>query len=220
MKIPKFQIKLPSNEIILYAVALGGALTFAYSFMYLDARATGFIWWLLLGRGLILGGAAGLGMAKVAHSLPRIKSPSIQRYALWSFIAFLIVAPLIVSPVVYSSMNLVLVGEITDWFRWVVSIAVGLFMDIVTISVALTSSNLEAEAAHPATASVPVPAKKPAKEPAVAKFFCKVAGCPGNPKTPDGSFGSQAALNAHGSAHKPAIVGYEVSMTPVVKGKQ
>lgn len=70
------------------------------------------------------------------------------------------------------------------------------------------------------------PTKKPKKaevsqsEPALAEvkpaLFCKVAGCSGNPKTPDGSFGSQSALNAHGSKHKP--VAYSVSLIePITK---
>jgi len=63
------------------------------------------------------------------------------------------------------------------------------------------------------------PIEKPV-EPALAeveqKFFCKVIRCPGNPKTPDGSFGSQSALNAHGGKHKQ-IIGYTTSLEPVTK---
>lgn len=62
------------------------------------------------------------------------------------------------------------------------------------------------------------PKQKPAKakskpalaEPEPARFWCSVAGCQGNPKTADGSFGTQSALNGHQRKHKP--VAYAVSL--------
>lgn len=57
------------------------------------------------------------------------------------------------------------------------------------------------------------PAEKP-NEP--AKYFCKLADCKGNPKTADGSFGTQSALNGHQRKHKP--IAYAVStITPITK---
>lgn len=35
------KIKLPSNEIILYVLAFGGALTFAYAFLVMDGASGG-----------------------------------------------------------------------------------------------------------------------------------------------------------------------------------
>jgi hypothetical protein len=69
----------------------------------------------------------------------------------------------------------------------------------------------EAASKKPAELEIPaaLPVLEPAlqtAEPAEQKYFCLESGCPGNPKTPDGSFGTQSALNAHGRKHKPAIV--------------
>ena len=52
------KIRLPSNELILYTLAIGGALTYAYSFLYFDSQSTGVMYALLMARGLVLGGAA------------------------------------------------------------------------------------------------------------------------------------------------------------------
>ena len=63
--------------------------------------------------------------------------------------------------------------------------------------------------------------RKPKEQPAIpepepAKFFCSAAGCKGNPKTADGSFGTQSALNGHQRKHK--VLAYAVStITPVTK---
>lgn len=64
--------------------------------------------------------------------------------------------------------------------------------------------------AEPATAEV-----KPESSQTEQKFFCKVPDCKGSPKTKDGSFGTQSALNAHGGKHKAKIIGYAVSMEPI-----
>lgn len=72
----------------------------------------------------------------------------------------------------------------------------------------------------PATAKIELALAEP--EPAKLQLFCKVAGCSGNPKNVDGSFDTQASLNAHQRKHKPVTnpIGYNVSFEPVMKGNE
>jgi len=194
--------RLPDNVVILYILAIGGALTFAYSFLYLDAQSAGFTWWILLARGLVVGAAAGLGMAKVSNALPRMVGKKAEPFAWGAFVAFLVVTPLIIAPVTYSSMNPELTRLIPDWLRWAVAGAVGLFIDAVTAGVALTSGNLDAETAPKTqTTAQPAPIQKPARAEKAQTWQDKPYRCEPCRMGFD-SQQSYAAHMGHATAHK------------------
>jgi hypothetical protein len=152
------KIKLPSNEVILYTLAAGGALTFAYAFLVIDGgdilTVTGF---LLLLRGLVLGAAAGLGIAKISHALPRIPSKNARRYTAVAFGVMLAVAVPIVASVTYARMSPEM-AALPSWVRVAVSLSVALFVDALTAGVALSSGKLEADDKPAATVTATAPA--------------------------------------------------------------
>lgn len=197
------KIKLPSNEIILYALALAGALTFVYVFLVMDgADISSAIGVLLTLRGVVLGGAAGLAMAKISHVLPRMGSkPKQEKYLQFAFVAFLVVAPMIISPVTYAKMSSDMMA--LPWLvRLMVSIAAGVFVDALTAGVAFASGKLEADD-KPAQSEPPADAKPP-KAKDKPGFVCS---CGYVAKT-------QAGLNGHKRAHSK-VVGYVASFEPV-----
>lgn len=201
-------IKLPSNEVILYTLALGGALTFAYAFLTIDGASllsvSGVI---LLLRGLVIGAAAGLGIAKISHALPRIQSKNARRYTAIAFAAMLTVAVPIVASVTYSRMSPEMLA-LPPWVRVAVSLSVALFVDALTAGVALSSGKLEADD-KPAQ-SEPQSETKPPKAKDKPAFVCS---CGYVAK-------SQAALSGHQLAHKPKkaeVLGYEVALKPITK---
>jgi hypothetical protein len=127
---------------------------------------------------------------------------------------------------------------------WMTAVAWGAAVDVsIVLAGVIAGNRMVASEPKPATSEVkpkvkrekPAPSEPepaaPAIQPALAevkpaisqleqKFFCSVPGCSGNSKTPDGSFATQAALNAHGSKHSKKIVGYTVDMKPITAEKK
>jgi hypothetical protein len=200
-------IKLPSNELILYALALAGALNFMYALTALDGASLltvpGF---LSLLRGLVTGAVSGLAMAKIAHALPRANKTN-HPYIMAAFVAFLLVTIPIISVVTYAKMSGVVMSALPLEIRVIVAIATGVLIDALTAGVAFASGKLEAD-------DKPIEAKQ--SEPKAAKvaeiiaplFVCPV--CKRN-------CASQNALNAHSRKHKAVIEGYVATFEPVIK---
>jgi hypothetical protein len=199
----------------------------AYIFVLLAALAQGVMWvnlFSLIHHGILVyvgGIPAGLAIVgiitRTANLLPRVQSKR-ARNAGWFFLGLVIcVEPIVLGVVNWWFMPHEL--QIT-FISYIMAGGASLVISLVLVMGALVDRNL-IPAEKPATSEdKPAKASKKAKkadekpaepetQPALPKFFCSVAGCAGNPKTPDGSFGSQSALNAHGRKHneKPLAVG-------------
>jgi hypothetical protein len=207
------KIKLPSNEIILYALALAGSLNFMYALTALDGSSLLTLPGILsLLRGLTTGAVAGLAMAKISHAIPRASKAN-KPYLVWSFVAFLAATLPLISVVTFAKMS----GDLALlplWIRISVSIAAGVLLDALTAGVAFASGKLEADDKPESTATMPKIAKvklEPVAEPAapvVPVFACA---------TCEREFATQNALNAHERSHKAKVVGYKVNFEEVKK---
>jgi len=195
-------IKLPSNELILYALALAGALNFMYALTALDGASLlsvpGF---LSLLRGLVTGAVSGLAMAKIAHALPRASKTN-RPYIMAAFIVFLVATLPLISVVTFARMT----GDLATlplFIRIIVSLAAGLLIDALTVGVAFASGKLEADDKPAEIAKVaPKAEPKPAIVAEVAEVIAPLFVCPVCKR----ECKSQNALNAHMSKHKAIAI--------------
>lgn len=200
------KIKLPSNELLLYALAVAGALNFMYALTALDGSSLLTVPGILsLLRGLVTGAVSGLAMAKISHAIPRANKTN-KPYLMVAFVAFLASTLPLVSVVTFARMT----GEVAKLplvFRVTVALAAGVLIDALTAGVAFASGKLEAD-------DKPVEAKqselkaerKP--EPVAAAFVCPAC---------KRVCSSQNSLNAHSRKHRAVVEGYVATFEPVIR---
>lgn len=158
-----------------------------------------------------MGALVSLSMAYAASQVADIaKGRKLQSYL--ALIGLMILSPILVGTATFYHLTIIT----NPVWRGVVAGVWGIIPDgAVALAGFVAGKGLverEESRSKPAKAK-----KKPAlAEPEPAKFWCNVAGCQGNPKTTDGSFGTQSALNGHQRKHKP--IAYAVSLVePVTK---
>lgn len=185
------KLKLPSNEVILYILAIAGALNFMYALTALDgASILSLAGVLSLLRGLVTGAVAGLAMAKISHAIPRASKTN-RPYIIAAFVTFLVATLPLVSVVTFARMSAEML-LLPLWVRVTVAIAAGLLLDALTAGVAFASGKLEADdRADVAKVSEPKAEKAPALQ-----YVCSHCGR---------AHRSQNALNAHIRIHKVEV---------------
>lgn len=160
-------------------------------------------------EGWFFGGVLGvLVSVSVAYATSQYSDIAQKRkgWALFGMIVLGAFSPVIVGTGAYLRLNVP-----DPYWRGVVAFAWGILPDAaVAITGFVAGKSLVKADAEPAKAEV-----KPAKskeEPIKPAFKCGYAGC-------DVVKPTQAALNAHQSKHKSKVVGYNVTMEPVVKNE-
>ena len=211
------RIPLPDNSYILYALALANAIGFAWASIAIESNGGGFIQAFLFGaRGVLIGLAAGFGMASIANKIPRAAKAARP----WGYLGLAIIglsAPAMMSPVVYSRVSQVPISALPFWVHFTIALAVGFLVDGLILGIAATSGKLQDDE-KPAESEI-----KPAKEkvkPATSEvkpaiFRCPVAGCGFERPT-------QAAISGHMSKHKreqAEVVGYQATFEPVTRAE-
>ena len=196
IKLDGIRVKLPNNELILYALALAQTLGIAYaSVMYESGNGN----WLLMGlaglRGLLLGASLSFGLAVAAQRAPRVQSKRARIIGFWALGGLLVVSPVIMAPAIVAAMPGTMMSVLSPLTMWVVGIALAIAPDFVAVAVATQSGSLQSAESEPAGAEPAQSEKKPARSEAKPSQVFVCATC-------QREFGSQNALNAHERAHK------------------
>jgi hypothetical protein len=215
------EIHIPVEKVILYGAASYAAYNMGMAGGYIEGTH------LSIG-GLIAGVVVNLSLAIASTKYGSLTGKNRTKQAQLSFFAILGINVIVTGPVVFYKLPDAFLGSQSFWyFRALWSAVWPLAVDVAIVLAGAVVGGSLISLAKPKQETKPTEQpqgeQKPADVPAIAevkpvtsqlelakaKFFCKVPGCNGNPKTPDGSFGSQAALNAHGSKHSLAVVWVE-----------
>jgi len=195
-------VKLPGNELILWALGIAQTLGFGYALLVYDANSHPAIAGL---RGVLLGAALSFGMAVTSQHTPRIASIRARRISYASLIGMLVVAPIIIGPAVYFTIPLSLKLIYPAWLLWVISLSVATAPDLVSIAVASGSNRLQNDGEQ----VVQRVSKAKPVAPVIPVFVCKKCGQ---------SFSAQKKLNAHGRKHSPNVKRGKGSHSTPVEG--
>jgi len=139
------KINLPDNSYILYALAGANAIGFAWASIAIEGGNTGFLMTLIFAlRGILMGLAAGFGMASISNKIPRAAKAA----KAWGYLGLAIIglsAPVMMSPVVYARLSVGALSSLPWEVRLAMSVAVGILSDGLILGVAATSGKLQAE---------------------------------------------------------------------------
>lgn len=204
------KINLPDNSYILYALAGANAIGFAWASIAIEGGDTDLLMTVIFAlRGILMGLAAGFGMASIANKIPRAAKAARG----WGYLGLAIIglsAPVMMSPVIYARVSGFALSSLPAWVHVSIAIASGLLADGLILGIGATSGKLQADEAAPKqVASEPVAIPKQGKP----AFVCSTCGYVAN---------SQAALSGHGTKHsrsKAQPSGYTLEIKPMEKTK-
>jgi hypothetical protein len=204
------KINLPDNSYILYALAGANAIGFAWASIAIEVGNTGLLMSLIFAlRGVLMGLAAGFGMASISNKIPRASKAA----KTWGYLGLSIIglsAPVMMSPVIYARVSGVLLSALPAWVHISIAVASGLLVDGLILGIGATSGKLQAEDSDSKPGSSVSIAKPKQDKPA---FVCSTCGYVAK---------SQAALSGHGVKHsrvKAEPSGYVMEIKPMEKQK-
>jgi hypothetical protein len=204
------KINLPDNSYILYALAGANAIGFAWASIAIEGGNTGLLMTVIFAlRGILMGLAAGFGMASIANKIPRAAKAAKG----WGYLGLAIIglsAPVMMSPVIYARVSGFALSSLPAWVHISIAIASGLLVDGLILGIGATSGKLQADEAAPRPAkSEPIAETKQVK----SAFICSTCGYEAK---------SQAALSGHGTKHsrsKAEPSGYTLEIKPMEQTK-
>ena len=190
----KHKLALPSNELILYALALAQTFGIGYALISYDGGSL-MLTAIATLRGMLLGAALSFGLVIAAQRVPRVQSKRARQVGYFTLGGLLLVSPVIMAPAVYSAMP-AHVRNLPDVLLWVVAVSVAVAPDFVAVALGSVNGATQPAEVRPVVV-------KPA-EPAAPVFRCAKCGA---------EFEKQNSLNAHARVHRP--VAYSLEIKPV-----
>ena len=140
------KLKLPENELILYALALAQTMGFTYASVTYESGSGGlFMTGLAAVRGFLLGAALSFGMAVAAQKAPRVQSKRARTIGYAALGGLLIVSPVIMAPAIMAALPWTVRAILAQWAQWALSVSLSVAPDFVAIAVATQGGALQSQ---------------------------------------------------------------------------